>query len=113
MWNSSEALVLDINGAISPATVNIVKMTHFKGSPYRRANDLEAGGSRSADVDDEESSSDPFYIASTKNASIDRLKRWRVIFSISLSSFSVYNLLFMFLQSKLLDSPLILVSCVY
>ncbi|CAN6547516.1 unnamed protein product [Malus baccata var. baccata] len=38
--------------------------------------DLEAGGSRSGDLDGESSSS-PFYIARTKDASVDRLKRWR------------------------------------
>lgn len=49
----------------------------FKGSPsYRRRLDLEGGGSRSTDDDDDESSS-PFDIISTKNASIDRLRRWR------------------------------------
>uniref|UniRef100_A0A2P2MNM4 Calcium-transporting ATPase n=1 Tax=Rhizophora mucronata TaxID=61149 RepID=A0A2P2MNM4_RHIMU len=52
----------------------------FKGSPYRRRRDLETGGSRSSDFDiysgDEESSS-TFYIPSTKNASVDRLRRWR------------------------------------
>ncbi|KAE8673598.1 Calcium-transporting ATPase 8, plasma membrane-type [Hibiscus syriacus] len=51
----------------------------FKGSPYRRPNDVEAGSSRSAHSDDEdhELSPDPFYIPSTKNAPIDRLRRWR------------------------------------
>ncbi|KAK8339281.1 hypothetical protein V6Z12_A08G023800 [Gossypium hirsutum] len=51
----------------------------FKGSPYRRPNDLEAGSSRSAHSDDEdhESCADPFDITSTKNAPIDRLRRWR------------------------------------
>ncbi|KAF5748646.1 Autoinhibited Ca(2+)-ATPase 10 isoform 1 [Tripterygium wilfordii] len=50
----------------------------FKGSPYRRRRDLEAGSSRSADFDKEdEASSSPFYIHSTKNASIERLRRWR------------------------------------
>ncbi|XP_068332227.1 calcium-transporting ATPase 10, plasma membrane-type-like isoform X1 [Pyrus communis] len=38
--------------------------------------DLEAGGSRSGDLDDESSSS-PFDIARTKDASVERLKRWR------------------------------------
>ncbi|RXH71477.1 hypothetical protein DVH24_018832 [Malus domestica] len=38
--------------------------------------DLEASGSRSGDLDGESSSS-PFYIARTKDASVDRLKRWR------------------------------------
>ncbi|KAL4383417.1 hypothetical protein GQ457_15G029490 [Hibiscus cannabinus] len=51
----------------------------FKGSPYRRPNDVEAGSSRSAHSDDEdhELCPDPFYIPSTKNAPIDRLRRWR------------------------------------
>ncbi|KAE8660295.1 Calcium-transporting ATPase 8, plasma membrane-type [Hibiscus syriacus] len=51
----------------------------FKGSPYRRPNDVEAGSSRSAYSEDEdrELSPDPFYIPSTKNAPIDRLRRWR------------------------------------
>ncbi|XP_012080805.1 calcium-transporting ATPase 10, plasma membrane-type isoform X1 [Jatropha curcas] len=45
----------------------------FKGSPYERRYDLEAGGSRSTEDD----SSGPFDIFSTKNASIERLRRWR------------------------------------
>ncbi|KAJ7979385.1 Calcium-transporting ATPase [Quillaja saponaria] len=52
-------------------------MSHFSGSPYRRQNDLEAGNSSSVAVDGAESSPDPFYITSTKNASVERLKRWR------------------------------------
>ncbi|EEF44149.1 cation-transporting atpase plant, putative [Ricinus communis] len=48
--------------------------TIFKGSPYTRRHDLEAGGSRSIDDDD---SSSPFDIPNTKNASIERLRRWR------------------------------------
>ncbi|XP_057987929.1 calcium-transporting ATPase 8, plasma membrane-type isoform X2 [Hevea brasiliensis] len=44
----------------------------FKSSPYRRRHDLEAGG---RSTDDE--SSGPFDILSTKNASIERLRRWR------------------------------------
>jgi hypothetical protein len=63
-------------------------MSFFKGSPYRRHtndNDVEAGGSRPGgdlNKDDEESSSygSPFDITSTKNASIARLRRWRVRF---------------------------------
>ncbi|KAF7806692.1 calcium-transporting ATPase 8, plasma membrane-type-like [Senna tora] len=51
-------------------------MSFLKGSP-RRQNDIEAGSSRSGDFDDGEGSSDPFDITSTKNASIERLKRWR------------------------------------
>ncbi|XP_022753448.1 calcium-transporting ATPase 10, plasma membrane-type isoform X2 [Durio zibethinus] len=51
----------------------------FKGSPYRRPNDVEAGSSRSAQSDDEdhEFSGGPFDITSTKNAPLDRLRRWR------------------------------------
>ena len=37
---------------------------------------MEAGGSRSGDLDDESSSS-PFDIARTKDALVERLKRWR------------------------------------
>ncbi|KAA8535842.1 hypothetical protein F0562_030838 [Nyssa sinensis] len=48
----------------------------FKGSPYRRhKNDVEAG---SDDFDDaDEASCSPFDIYRTKNASVERLKRWR------------------------------------
>ncbi|CAN1198477.1 Calcium-transporting ATPase 10, plasma membrane-type [Linum perenne] len=50
----------------------------FKGSPYRRRHDLESSGGRSTDLDhDDYESSSPFNISSTKNASIDRLRRWR------------------------------------
>ncbi|OMO53213.1 Cation-transporting P-type ATPase [Corchorus capsularis] len=51
----------------------------FKGSPYRRPNDVEAGSSRSAhsDNDYDEFSDGPFNITSTKNAPIDSLRRWR------------------------------------
>ncbi|OWM89048.1 hypothetical protein CDL15_Pgr023894 [Punica granatum] len=49
-------------------------MDDNKGSPYRQRRDMEAGGSRSDDVYDD--SSDTFYIPS-KNAPIERLKRWR------------------------------------
>ncbi|GLT28687.1 hypothetical protein SLA2020_035990 [Shorea laevis] len=50
-----------------------------KGSPYRRRHDLEAGSSRSPYSDDQDDgmSSSPFYITRTKNASIERLRRWR------------------------------------
>ncbi|KAI9112510.1 hypothetical protein K1719_016433 [Acacia pycnantha] len=51
-------------------------MSYLKGSP-RRPNDIEAGNNRSVDFDDGEGSSDPFDISSTKNASIERLRRWR------------------------------------
>ncbi|KAK3221270.1 hypothetical protein Dsin_008295 [Dipteronia sinensis] len=43
----------------------------IKSSPYRRHQDVEAGIHRSDDDDD------PFYITSTKNAPINRLRRWR------------------------------------
>ncbi|GKV20399.1 hypothetical protein SLEP1_g30532 [Rubroshorea leprosula] len=51
----------------------------FKGSPYKRRHDLEAGTSRSpySDAQDDGRSSSPFCIARTKNASIERLRRWR------------------------------------
>ncbi|KAG6644090.1 calcium-transporting ATPase 10, plasma membrane-type-like isoform X1 [Carya illinoinensis] len=55
-------------------------MSFFKGSPRRRSNnDMEARGSPSGGelIDEDESSSDPFDITSTKNASIERLRRWR------------------------------------
>lgn len=55
----------------------------FKSSPYRRRRDLEAG-----DPSTDDESSGPFDILSTKNASIERLRRWRVIeFSLSLTVF--------------------------
>lgn len=40
--------------------------------------DIEAGSSRHGDHEDGESSSDPFVIPRTKDAPIERLKRWRV-----------------------------------
>ncbi|XP_022897971.1 calcium-transporting ATPase 9, plasma membrane-type-like isoform X2 [Olea europaea var. sylvestris] len=50
----------------------------FKTSPYRRyKNDLEAGTS-SREIDEEEDEgSGPFDIVRTKNAPLDRLRRWR------------------------------------
>lgn len=49
----------------------------------RRRDDLEAGSGRSDDYeDDDDSSSGPFDITSTKNAPIKRLKRWRVSLSL-------------------------------
>ncbi|GMN55257.1 hypothetical protein TIFTF001_024369 [Ficus carica] len=57
----------------------------FKGSPCRRqTNDLEAGASsRSGDFDDDDDDvSSPFDIPNTKNASIERLRRWRVSLSL-------------------------------
>ncbi|XP_062165564.1 calcium-transporting ATPase 10, plasma membrane-type isoform X2 [Alnus glutinosa] len=56
-------------------------MSFLNGSPHRRRNnDLEAGESRSNGVsaaEDDEESSGPFDITSTKNASVERLRRWR------------------------------------
>ncbi|XP_059637474.1 calcium-transporting ATPase 10, plasma membrane-type-like [Cornus florida] len=51
----------------------------LNGSPNRRHqnNDIEAGRSGKHDDEDDEGSSGPFDIFRTKNASIDRLKRWR------------------------------------
>ncbi|KAK3200752.1 hypothetical protein Dsin_024167 [Dipteronia sinensis] len=43
----------------------------IKSSTNRRHQDVEAGINRSDDNDD------PFYIPSTKHASIDSLRRWR------------------------------------
>lgn len=48
----------------------------------RWRDDLEAGSGRSGDYEeDDDSSSGPFDITSTKNAPIKRLKRWRVSLS--------------------------------
>ncbi|GAB4838302.1 Calcium-transporting ATPase 10, plasma membrane-type [Ancistrocladus abbreviatus] len=53
-------------------------MDELKSSPYCRRFELEAGRcSRSGHNSDDESSYGPFDITSTKNASIERLKRWR------------------------------------
>lgn len=46
----------------------------FKGSPYRRHTDEEAGGSHCGFGSDDE---DPFSITRTKDAPVDRLRRWR------------------------------------
>ncbi|XP_010276717.1 PREDICTED: calcium-transporting ATPase 10, plasma membrane-type [Nelumbo nucifera] len=48
-------------------------------SPYHRRYDFESGVSRGrgCEEDDNECSSDPFDIKTTKNASLERLKRWR------------------------------------
>ncbi|WCJ42312.1 calcium-transporting ATPase putative [Euphorbia peplus] len=46
--------------------------TSFKESPYRRRRDVEAGS-----IDSEDDVSSPFDILSTKNAPVDRLRRWR------------------------------------
>lgn len=53
-------------------------MDRFKSSPYRRhRNDLEAGVSQSLSGNFDDESLSPFDIYRTKDASIDRLKRWR------------------------------------
>jgi len=76
------------DGAISPATVLSRTMSSFVNgaSPMRQAvaereSDIEAGPAthRSTDLEDGDLS-DPFDIARTKNASIERLRRWRVCF---------------------------------
>jgi hypothetical protein len=81
---------LECDGAISPATV----MSFLNGSPHRRRNnDLEAGESRSNGVsaaEDHEESSGPFDITSTKNASVERLRRWRVRLRCSLFHIYIY-----------------------
>ncbi|KAI9122748.1 hypothetical protein K1719_005637 [Acacia pycnantha] len=51
-------------------------MSHLKNSP-RHQSDIEAGSSSHGDHDDAESSRDPFVIPRTKDAPIERLKRWR------------------------------------
>jgi hypothetical protein len=57
----------------------------FRGSPYKsRLDDLEAKKAMSdGDVDGDDG--DPFDIPSTKMASFDRLRRWRVRNSLSFS----------------------------
>lgn len=75
---------LECDGAISPATV----MSYPNRSPHRRLkNDLESGGSSNGDDPngDRHSFLSPFDITSTKNASIERLRRWRVRFRFSVS----------------------------
>uniref|UniRef100_A0A803MKC9 Calcium-transporting ATPase n=1 Tax=Chenopodium quinoa TaxID=63459 RepID=A0A803MKC9_CHEQI len=49
----------------------------FKGSPYRRQKDLERDGSSRGDFSDDDGGFSPFDITTTKNAPIERLKRWR------------------------------------
>lgn len=90
------------DGAISPATVFLFSllsgtMSSFQnGSSPRSRNaaesDIEAGTSarRSDDLDGGDFS-DPFDIARTKNASVERLRRWRVRF---LFYFSLSDVLF-------------------
>lgn len=65
-------------------------MSYANGSPHRPPlpdTDLEAGPptARSGDFDDGDVS-DPFDITRTKNASIERLRRWRVRHSFSSST---------------------------
>lgn len=50
----------------------------FAENSTRRQSDLEAGSSSSADFEDRDSSSNPFGITRTKNAPVERLRRWRV-----------------------------------
>ncbi|KAK9269323.1 hypothetical protein L1049_001094 [Liquidambar formosana] len=52
-------------------------MSLCTSSPYRRRQDVEARSGHSSDNEDYEGSSSPFNITSTKNAPIERLKRWR------------------------------------
>ncbi|KAL8151668.1 hypothetical protein V2J09_021476 [Rumex salicifolius] len=54
-------------------------MDELRGStsPYRRGFDIEGGRRAASYSDDDDNASDPFNIKSTKNASIERLKRWR------------------------------------
>lgn len=49
----------------------------YKGSPYRRRFDVETGGSGDGLDDEGGGSFSPFYLHTTKNAPIERLKRWR------------------------------------
>ncbi|XP_058000288.1 calcium-transporting ATPase 10, plasma membrane-type-like [Hevea brasiliensis] len=52
----------------------------FRGSPYRRRHELEAveeRGSNGSDDGEDDDAFSPFDISSTKNASVDRLRRWR------------------------------------
>ena len=76
-------------------------MSFFKGSPYRRhsnSNDVESGGGIRGDEDEESSSSDPFNITSTKNASIARLRKWRVRFFFSQLYFYFWPILYLKLE---------------
>lgn len=81
-------------------------MSFFKDSPggNQTQRDLESGSpnSRSADFDGEDYSSDPFEISRTKNASVQRLKRWRVCAN-SLT-FLLLLSFFCFLQKWQLDT---------
>ena len=56
-------------------------MSFSKGSPGSQTpQDIEAGSraSFSADFDDGDFSADPFDVPRTKNAPVQRLRRWRV-----------------------------------
>ena len=59
-------------GAISPA---IAMSGPFKNSPRGEDKDVEAGTSTFTDYEYEDS---PFDITTTKNAPVERLRRWRV-----------------------------------
>lgn len=95
------------DGAISPATVFLFSllsgtMSSFQnGSSPRSRNaaesDIEAGTSarRSDDLDGGDFS-DPFDIARTKNASVERLRRWRVCFLFKLA---LYHFMMCYLLS--------------
>ncbi|KAL9224728.1 hypothetical protein vseg_000737 [Gypsophila vaccaria] len=53
-------------------------MDEDKGSPYRRRYDVEAGSSQSGEFPDmEDDDYSPFDITTTKNAPVQRLRRWR------------------------------------
>jgi hypothetical protein len=100
------------DGFISPATV-IFPMSFLNGSSPRRTpppenTDIEAGplSRRSSDVHDDGNSSDPFDIARTKHASIDRLRRWRACFLFFLT-------LMIFVVIVLLCSCLSLFVCLF
>ncbi|KAI3416718.1 Calcium-transporting ATPase [Psidium guajava] len=61
---------------LSPCDCRMDQPTRIS-SPYRRQRDLEAGGGRSGDCAEGESSDGPFDIPSTKHVAADRLRRWR------------------------------------
>lgn len=75
-------------------------MPSLKGSPYARRSDVESGSSNSGDAE-EEDLSNPFEIHTTKHASVDRLRRWRVRFCFF---FFLFALIFRFLN--MIDSLL-------
>ncbi|RDY04261.1 Calcium-transporting ATPase 10, plasma membrane-type [Mucuna pruriens] len=74
-----ERLNLGSDGVISPVTV-FGSMSFSKGSSGSQTpRDIEAGSPTcySADFDDGDFSSDPFDVTRTKNAPVQRLRRWR------------------------------------